>query len=154
MIVYYCLYFRIYSTMLILRFQPVDGELTNCSTLLTLQGKGKYIQHLLMHQNHAYIAGKGQTYPRNVSASKIEDILSLLFFNRETTCSLAKQFNCYVFEMRTNEEVNLKLSFYPSNITLSIILSDNQNIYSNSNNNIGPNIHEQFCSKVFFPNFS
>ena len=153
MIVNYCLYFRIYSTMLILRFQPADGELTNCSTLLTLQGKGKYIQHMLMHQNHAYIAGKGQTYPRNVSTAKIEE-LSLNLFNRETTCSLAKQFNCYVFEMRTNEEVNLKLSFYPSNITLNIILSDNQNIYSNSNNNIGPNIHEHFCSKVFFPNFS
>lgn len=74
MIVNYFLYFRIYSTMLILRFQPADGELTNCSTLLTLQGKGKYIQHMYMHQNHAYIAGKGQTYPRTVSTSKIEDI--------------------------------------------------------------------------------
>ena len=103
--------------------------------MLTLLGRDKLIQEMFLHPklrtyNHFYL------------------------FNRETTCSLAKQFNCYVFEMRTNEEVNLKLSFYPSNITLSIILSDNQNIYSNINNNIGPYIHEQFCSKVFFPNFS
>lgn len=151
MIVNYFLYFRIYSTMLILRFQPADGELTNCSTLLTLQGKGKYIQHMFIMLT---FLGRDKLIQELFRHPKLRTYNHFYLFNRETTCSLAKQFNCYVFEMRTNEEVNLKLSFYPSNITLSIILSDNQNIYSNSNNNIGPYIHEQFCSKVFFPNFS
>lgn len=86
--------YRIYWSIPTQKFQPVDEEPINLNTLHTLQGKIKKIKFRF------YVSSKKKVLKTwNVC---------FLFQCRETTCSLAKKFNCYVFEMRTNEEVKKK----------------------------------------------